>query len=282
VGRADAALFEAKRRQRGSIALAAADAGGDRFTGWSSHIGRLLAEQRLRSAYQPILCLADGSVFAYEALARPESTEAHSSVEELFAAAHRLGMTRDLDWLSRKVAVWDARHLPEGPLLFVNVSASALLDPVHDVDQMLLLLRTTGRRPDQVVLEISEREAISDLRRLREVLACYRSEGFRFALDDVGEGHSTLEVLVAAGAEFIKLAASLTRRIHAAEPDPAIRAIATFAASTGAALIAEGVESPAAPAALRRMGIALGQGFALGRPAFPSAAATGPVALRAG
>jgi diguanylate cyclase (GGDEF)-like protein/PAS domain S-box-containing protein len=282
VGRADAALFEAKRRQRGSIALAAADAGGDRFTGWSSHIGRLLAEQRLRSAYQPILRLADGSVFAYEALARPESTEAHGSVEELFAAAHRLGMTRDLDWLSRKVAVWDARHLPEGPLLFVNVSASALLDPVHDVDQMLLLLRTTGRRPDQVVLEISEREAISDLRRLREVLASYRSEGFRFALDDVGEGHSTLEVLVAAGAEFIKLAASLTRRIHAAEPDPAIRAIATFAASTGAALIAEGVESPAAPAALRRMGIALGQGFALGRPAFPSAAATGPVALRAG
>ncbi|MGH7749320.1 MAG: diguanylate cyclase domain-containing protein, partial [Candidatus Dormibacteria bacterium] len=125
VGRADAALFEAKRSHRGSIALAAEGAGGDRFTGWSSHIGRLLADQRLRAAYQPILNLADGSVFAYEALARPDSTEAHASVEELFAAAHRLGLTRDLDWLSRKVAIRGARDLPDAPLLFVNVSASA-------------------------------------------------------------------------------------------------------------------------------------------------------------
>ena len=271
VGRADAALFEAKRAHRGSIAIAAPGAGGDRFTGWSSHIHRLLDEQRLRAAYQPIRRLADGTVFAYEALARPDASAASASVEELFAAAHRLGLTRDLDWLSRKVAVWDARNLPDGPLLFVNVSASALLDPVHDVDQMLLLLGTTGRRPDHVVLEISEREAISDLRRLREVLACYRREGFRFALDDVGEGHSTLEVLVAAEAEYIKLAASLTRRIDGHRPDAAIRAIATFAASTGATLVAEGVENPSAPAALRRAGILLGQGFALGLPEFPSA-----------
>jgi diguanylate cyclase (GGDEF)-like protein/PAS domain S-box-containing protein len=283
LGRADAALFEAKRAHRGSIGLAAAGAGGDRFTGWSSHIRRLLDEQRLRSAYQPICRLADGSIFAYEALARPDATEPSASVEELFAAAHRLGLGRDLDWLSRKVAVWDARLLPEAPLLFVNVSASALLDPVHDVDQMLLLLATTGRRPDHVVLEISEREAISDLRRLREVLACYRREGFRFALDDVGEGHSTLEVLVAAEAEYIKLAASLTRRIDADRPDAAVRAITTFAASTGASLVAEGVENPAAPAALRRAGIGLGQGFALGLPAFPRGLPAEPVgALRAG
>jgi EAL domain-containing protein (putative c-di-GMP-specific phosphodiesterase class I) len=154
---------------------------------------------------------------------------------------------------------------------------------VHDVDQMLLLLATTGRRPDHVVLEISEREAISDLRRLREVLASYRREGFRFALDDVGEGHSTLEVLVAAEAEYIKLAASLTRRIDAERPDAAVRAITTFAASTGASLVAEGVENPAAPAALRRAGIGLGQGFALGLPAFPHAIAGEPVeALSAG
>jgi EAL domain-containing protein (putative c-di-GMP-specific phosphodiesterase class I) len=78
-------------------------------------------------------------------------------------------------------------------------------------------------------------------------------------------------VLVAAEAEYIKLAASLTRRIDGDRPDAAIRAIATFAASTGATLVAEGVENPAAPAALRRAGIGLGQGFALGLPAFPGA-----------
>jgi EAL domain-containing protein (putative c-di-GMP-specific phosphodiesterase class I) len=269
MGRSDAALFMAKRSHRGSIALAAAGTGGESFTGWSSHIGRLLTEQRLRAAYQPIIRLADGSVFAYEALARPDGTEAHGSVEELFAAAHRLGLTRDLDWLSRKVAVWDARHLPEGPLLFVNVSASALLDPVHDPDQMLLLLRTTGRRPDQVVLEISEREAISDLGRLREVLACYRREGFRFALDDVGEGYSTFDALATVLPEFIKVAGKLTRQGRARGPRAAIEALVTFAASTGARVIAEGLESEDQVLAVRRLGVTLGQGFVLARPSEP-------------
>jgi EAL domain-containing protein (putative c-di-GMP-specific phosphodiesterase class I) len=114
------------------------------------------------------------------------------------------------------------------------------------------------------------------------VLACYRREGFRFALDDVGEGHSTLEVLVAAEAEFIKLAGSLTRRIHSAQPDAAIRAIVTFAASTGATLVAEGVEDAGAAVGLRRLGVGLGQGFALGLPTFPTGlplAATAAVAL---
>ncbi|HEV3232114.1 MAG TPA: bifunctional diguanylate cyclase/phosphodiesterase, partial [Candidatus Dormibacteraeota bacterium] len=273
VGRADAALLEAKRARSGEVRLAAAGV-HDHFTGWATHILRLLADQQMRSAYQPICRLEDLAPVAYEALARP-GDEAGMSVEELFAAAHRLGLTRDLDWLSRKVAVQGARHLPAGMLLFVNVSASFLLDPVHDVDQMLLLLRWAGRRPEEIVLEISEREVITDLTRLAKVLQAYRDEGFRFALDDVGEGHSTLEVLTAASAEYIKLARSLVERLDEPASHAAIKAVASFALSTGTQLIAEGVEDLATVATLRELGIGLGQGFGLGRPAFLEASTGG-------
>ena len=155
----------------------------------------------------------------------------------------------------------------------MNVSVAFLLDPIHDVDQMLLLLRWAKRSADTVVLEISEREVITDLARLSEVLAAYRAEGFRFALDDVGEGHSTLEVLTAANAEYIKLARSLVQRMDDPATNAAIRAVAGFARSMGSELIAEGVEDVTTTTRLRQMGIALGQGFGLGRPAFLAPAA---------
>ncbi|MHB8508137.1 MAG: EAL domain-containing protein, partial [Candidatus Dormibacteria bacterium] len=266
VGRADAALLEAKSTHRGEVRLAAAGS-TDHFTGWSAHILGILAEQRLRAAYQPICSLVDRLPIGYEALARP-SDDAGVSVEELFAAAHRLGLTRDMDWLGRKVAVQGAANLPPGSLLFVNASASFLLDPIHDVDQMLLLLKWARRAPGEAVLEISEREVITDLTRLTEVLAAYREHGFRFALDDVGEGHSTLEVMTAANAEYIKLARSMVQRIDHPASNAAIRAVVGFARATGTELIAEGVEDTAMVSSLLDLGITLGQGFGLGRPTF--------------
>ena len=125
--------------------------------------------------------------------------------------ARTTGHIRDLDWVCRRRAVEDAQQLPQGSILFLNMSASALLDPVHHVDQLLLLLRASGRAPRSVVLEITEHERIRDYDVLAQVLASYRAEGIRFALDDVGEGHSTLELLAASASEYLKLGRSLTR-----------------------------------------------------------------------
>jgi EAL domain-containing protein (putative c-di-GMP-specific phosphodiesterase class I) len=137
---------------------------------------------------------------------------------------------------------------------------------VHDVDQMLLLLRAAGGRPEQVVFEITEHEMIADLERLRIVLAAYREHGFRFAVDDVGEGHSTLELLAAANAEYIKIARSLTTTAARSGSRSAIRAAGAFAQSSGAVLLAEGLESNFLVEQMAEFGIALGQGWWLGRP----------------
>lgn len=271
VARADAALLRSKRDRIGSVTMASVRT-GDRVSGWMDTLEQVLERRLIRSAYQPIVCFDTGDVIGHEALLRPASASADASVEDLFAAAQKLGYSRDLDWVSRRAALEGAADLSDGTLLFVNVSARALLDPVHDSDQMLMLLRWTGRSPDDVVLEISEREVIRNLARLRAVLAEYRRHGFRFALDDVGEGHSTLEVLEAADAEFIKVARRLTE--HADEPSAAaaVLAVVTFALTSGAALIAEGVSDLSMVEAMREFGIRYGQGFALGRPAFAARA----------
>jgi EAL domain-containing protein (putative c-di-GMP-specific phosphodiesterase class I) len=153
-----------------------------------------------------------------------------------------------------------------GTALFMNISSVALLDPVHDVDQMLLLCRWSGRSPEDVVLEITERETISEVGRLRGVLASYREHGFRFALDDVGEGHSTLEVLTAARPEFVKIARSLVRGADSDASVAAIRATVEFARATDATVIAEGVETEVDAELMAGLGVGCGQGWLFGRP----------------
>jgi diguanylate cyclase (GGDEF)-like protein len=267
--RADESLYKAKH------------AGGDRVTGnsyergeagdiadrsYSDVITHLLAGGPLTTMFQPIVDLVDGSVLGYEALARPEGFAAMDSVEAVFEAARTSGHIRDLDWVCRRRALEDAKQLPDGTALFLNISAAALLDPVHGVDQLLLLLQAVGRPPQTVVLEITEHERIRDYDRLGRVLALYRAEGIRFALDDVGEGHSTLELLAASGSEFLKLGRSLTMTSSRMGSKAAMHATMAFAQVSGAQVIAEGVENEFVADLMKAAGIHHGQGFGLGKP----------------
>ncbi|MFN2582156.1 MAG: EAL domain-containing protein [Candidatus Dormibacteria bacterium] len=264
MARADAALYRSKRSGPGRVTAIATS--HERVQSWSYLIPRLLAGRDIAAVYQPIRRLDTLALIGYEALARPTGFGERSSVEDLFDAAKRLGFSRDLDWLCRRAAVHGATSLARNSLLFVNVSVHALLDPLHDVDQMLLLMSWAGRATDTVIFEISERDPISDLDRLRNVLASYRAEGFRFALDDVGEGHSTLEVLTSAKPEFIKVARSLSIGVQSSGPRSAVQALVTFAESSGAELIAEGLETQNQMRRINELGIALGQGYGVAPP----------------
>jgi diguanylate cyclase (GGDEF)-like protein/PAS domain S-box-containing protein len=230
-------------------------------------VSRVLSDEQVNAVFQPIVNLETGAVLGYEALARPAGHAATASVEALFAAARRLGRIRDLDWLCRRAAVRAARMLPGSPLLFLNVSAVAFLDPVHPVDQLLLLLNWAEWSAEQTVLEITEKEAMRDVARVRMVVAAYREHGVRFAIDDVGEGHSTLELLAATNPEFIKIAGGLSAQIADSGQFSAMQAALAFARSSRTQVIAEGIETDDVAEKVRGLGIQLGQGYLLGLPA---------------
>jgi len=221
----------------------------------------------------PVVLAGDGpedlgrDLVGLEALARPIGAAAGLGVEGLFYTAQRLGRTRDLDWICRRAGLEGARAVRAGVQLFINTSMAALLDPLHDVDQMLLLLRHVGRDPQDVVLELTERETVLDPARMAEVLGEYRAAGFRFAVDDLGEGRSGMEVVAAAMPEYIKVARRLVSD-DSLGSRAMIDAAVAFARQTGAEVIAEGLESEGELERMRAAGIHLGQGYLLGRPSF--------------
>jgi diguanylate cyclase (GGDEF)-like protein len=270
--RADAALYEAKvaGRDRTVRASDPDPVRGERSIPqmWAKLLPNLIEERRIRFAYQPIMRLTDRELVGFEALARLNERDVELGVEGMFAAAQRLGFGRDLDWMCRRLCLERSRELVDGKLLFLNVGVAGLLSPMHDPDQMLLLMQWTGWSPRDIVLEITERDVISDLDRLRHVLAEYRSCGFTFAVDDVGDGHSTLEVLAAACPEYVKLAKRLTATCDQPGPRAAIRAVVAFAHTLESLVVAEGIETTSQLAAMMQLGCGLGQGYGLGRPAF--------------
>jgi diguanylate cyclase (GGDEF)-like protein len=266
LGRADAALYEAKHSDhhglRGSVVVGSATPD---VVSWTDLLPRVLRDASIESLYQPICRLDDGILVGYEALARPLGWGRTSSVEGLFATARHVGLSRELDELCRQRAVEGAGTLPPELLLFVNIGVGALLDAVAAVDGLRRSLERCGRDPSSVVLEISE--AIADLGRFEMALAAYRRAGFRFALDDIGDGHSTLEALSLANPEFLKISRTLTVAARQPGPRATIRALVAFAATNGAHVIAEGIEDEKTADLMRQLGVGLGQGFGLGVPA---------------
>ncbi|HET9050728.1 MAG TPA: bifunctional diguanylate cyclase/phosphodiesterase [Candidatus Dormibacteraeota bacterium] len=273
--RAENALVAAKRRGRDRICVApaAGTAQDSAFDNWVPVVRQVLAERSVVSVYQPIVDLGSGAVCAYEALARPDAKVVDISVERMFSTAQQMGLARELDWLCRRAALSDTSWLPRGTLLFVNCNIGLLTDPVHRVDQMLLVMAAAGLNPADLVLEITERELAGDLGRLRVVVDAYRREGFRFAVDDVGEGHSTLEVLATVRPEFVKIARSLVIEVGNVGARAAIRAVVAFARESGALVIAEGIEQRQTAADMRNLGVDMAQGYLFGRPGPPVRAA---------
>ncbi|HXA27116.1 MAG TPA: diguanylate cyclase [Candidatus Angelobacter sp.] len=271
---ADRCLYRAKRAGGDRVAggvVGEDDSPGEAGSSASAAevLARLLAGEPVTTVYQPIVGLFDGVVAGYEALLRPGGAASTDSVEPVFAMARRSGRIRDLDWASRRAALDGARHLPADATLFLNVSLTFLLDPVHDVDQLQLLLRWAGWPASRTVLELGERTG--SVRRLLEVLASYRAEGIRFALNDVGDPFASQAMLDAVQPEFVKMARRLTMTASRPSSRSRIQAALAFSRSTGAAVIAEGIENEFAATQMRDLGVELGQGFGLAEPAAPDA-----------
>jgi EAL domain-containing protein (putative c-di-GMP-specific phosphodiesterase class I) len=221
----------------------------------------------VRAVYQPILHLDARSVAGYEALARPANVADDGSVEEFFRTARQQGVTRDLEWLCRRAALDAARGMTAGAFLSLNLNPDALQNAQADAEALMQLVDAAGRAVSSVVIEVVRPPAVADFATLMDLLAPYRRSGASIALAGLDAPDEESLLASTAQPDFIKL----SRAAVAAFPDPVRRAFAercaTRAASGGPTPIAEGIEVEETAQMVADTGIALGQGYHLGRPA---------------
>jgi EAL domain-containing protein (putative c-di-GMP-specific phosphodiesterase class I) len=238
------------------------------FAGLKTVIG----QKQLRPAFQPVRHLHDGTIMGYEALIRgPEGTPLEPPTV-LFAVAHDNEMDVELETLCLETIFANLPRAVAECRLFVNASAMLLRHPVFLDERNLAAI---NRSHGDVVVEISEKEMVRDYDSFQEVLELVRKANMKIAIDDAGSGYSGLEAILHLKPDYIKVADSLVRNIHA---DPIKREIITsldaIGKRSGATLVAEGIEVEPERKALVDLGIEFGQGYLLGRPAFQVSART--------
>jgi EAL domain-containing protein (putative c-di-GMP-specific phosphodiesterase class I) len=218
-------------------------------------------------AFQPILDTKRQRVFGHEALMRSrEPTLPHPGA--VLKAAERLQRLEQLGARVRDLCAEGFTRAPDDCLLFINLHPHDLLDKaLYDADAPLTKMAS------RVVLEITERSAIDDVKDIQARVAVLRYHGFRIAIDDLGAGYAGLSSFVALGPEIVKLDMSLVRDVHKSEiRQRLIGSMATLCKEMGMRVVAEGVEVVEEDESVRELGCDLVQGYLYARPgpAFPS------------
>ena len=222
-----------------------------------AEVQAVIATRAFTPVFQAIVDLDCRAFVGYESLTRfADGTRP----DVRFLAADKVGMMVELERACLREQVVQARKLPQGSFLTLNVSPALAIEPEFLID----LLRTADR---PVVLEITEHVEIEDYPRLMAALDRVRPMAM-LAVDDAGAGYAGLRHILELRPQYVKLDISLVRNI---DTDPARQAMVTgmasFAQGVGCSLIAEGIETPEELATLRMLHIPFGQGYYLAKPA---------------
>ena len=225
----------------------------------------ILDGELFEPVFQPIVDLASGRVVGHEALTRFHDG---TRPDRRFADADAVGLGLELESACLTAAIRASPHLLDPGWLSLNVSPGLLLER-HRLQTCLRgMVRPT-------VLEVTEHVAIEDYDACRSAVADLGMD-VRISVDDAGAGFASFRHIVELRPEFVKLDIGLVRAIDQDDVRQALVAgIVYFARKSGCQLIAEGIETEAERDQLRLLGVELGQGYLLGRPAPASASTIG-------
>ncbi|MDQ3605243.1 MAG: EAL domain-containing protein [Gemmatimonadota bacterium] len=209
--------------------------------------------------YHPIVVTETAEVYGYEALARGVN-RALRSPEVLFGVAEEANLIWELSRLCRRRAIEGMNSkLEPHHLLFLNIDPHDFRDPSFrylDLDELGV------EEPERIVLEITERTAITDYPKFQGYLEEFRSRGFRFAVDDAGSGYAGLGSIANLAPDFIKLDLSLISAIDSNfMKQNLVETMVKFATDHGIQVIAEGVEREEEYDTVKGLGVHLTQGF---------------------
>jgi diguanylate cyclase (GGDEF)-like protein/PAS domain S-box-containing protein len=272
--KADVAMYAAKRGGKRRVevydaaleasAAGAAEERGSWFAGRDEQREEILSvladPDALAMVFQPIVDLRTGRIAGYESLARFNRLPRRGP-DVWFAQAQRCGLGAALEARAVELALATPGR-PAGRYLTVNLSPSSLVaDEVRSV---------LPERLDDLVIEITEHELVSDDPAITTAIAALRERGARLAVDDVGAGYAGLTHVMRLKPDIIKLDRALTSGV---DGDPVkaalIASFVGYARDIHAVICAEGIETLPELTRLADLDVAFGQGYRLARPGPP-------------
>jgi EAL domain-containing protein (putative c-di-GMP-specific phosphodiesterase class I) len=228
--------------------------------------GRMVRHDDFKIVYQPIVALSDNALHHFEVLSR---FEAETSPYEAIRFAEETGLVEDFD-IAVLMKVCGMLEAPEtDPRLVVaaNISGRSLGSDLFAG----LVQRELAQHPKlagRLALEITESAEIKDLSRLDTIVQRIRQRGFEVCLDDFGAGAASFQYLRALKVDWVKIDGLYVRRVLKDSRDRhMIESLVELCRKLGVRTVAEQIESAEEAAALRHIGVELGQGWLFGKPA---------------
>lgn len=274
---ADAACYLAKDRGRNCVQVYTE--GDDVFVQrqgemrWSTVVSSALDEGWFELHCQPIVPVFGDArnESHYEILLRMRDEDGQLVFPGQFIpAAERYGQLTRIDrYVIREALAWLGQHQDAGVLdrISINVSGASVSEEQF-LDEVIRLINISGAKPERIIFEITENVATTDPQAAAAFIAKLREIGCEFALDDFGQGFSSLSKLKDLAVDYLKIDGQFVRDIvNDRNSQAMVRGINEIAHALGKRTVAEFVENEETLALIRDIGIDYVQGFGIARPA---------------
>lgn len=269
---ADIALYRAKREGKNKVAILQRDE-IEKIVKLEFEakdiITKALEEDRVAPFYQPIFDAKSESIIGYEVLARIFDSEKNSYTPAyLFVNdALKFGLGFQIDNIvQEKTFEYLYNRNIKDKMLFLNLSKFYFSD-AKNLDTLHNKVMFYGLKPENIVLEITEEEAITEIIKVKEFIRYGKYLGFKFAVDDFGAGYSNFIYLKHFNVDIVKIDGSLIYNIDK-DPDNRVivESIVKIAKHKNIKTLAEMVETQQEFETLKSIDVDYVQGFYLSKP----------------
>jgi EAL domain-containing protein (putative c-di-GMP-specific phosphodiesterase class I) len=228
----------------------------------------IINNQSLTSYYQPILEADDKSIFGYEALIRGVKADGSLMYPDVFfEKSARNDLNFKVDRLCRESALKTAAVKKIKQKVFINFLPTSIYDPEFCLASTVKWAKQLEFDPTNIIFEVVETEFVKDQEHLQKILQYYRKQGFKIALDDVGEGFSNLNTLISIKPDIIKVDRQIIENIDKDELKQSVyKALYTLAKENGIEVLAEGIETAFELQMIESIGVDYLQGYYFGKP----------------
>jgi len=230
----------------------------------------IINNKQIKTVFQPIISLKDGSILGHEALSRITCESEIQNPERLFTIAEEYNRLWDLELLCRTTALEAAYKFmipPYSKKLFINVNPNIMHYETFKKGFTKRFLKQYKIIPNNIIFEITERNVIEDMDGFKSTINHYKDQNYQIAIDDAGAGYSGLNLISEVTPNYIKLDMKLIRDVDSDRVKFAlIKGMVEFSKVSNVFLIAEGIETYEELKTLVNLGVQYGQGYLLQKP----------------